>query len=107
MSKKIPDWTDLRNISMPDFKIDAADPNNLSDKVLPERESRRRILTHARLVGCEREMLILFAKADKMMRNCTNDAERGDMGKLYSIEVYKLLGAGGELFVNGELVSKG
>ena len=108
MSKKIlqPDWTDLRNISISDVKIDATDPNNLSNNVLSERESRQRILTHARLNGCEKEMMLLFSKADKMLRNCKNDQERQDMGKLFCIEVYTLLGKGGELYVNGELVMK-
>jgi hypothetical protein len=108
MSKSplLPDWTDLRNISMPDVKIDLTDPNNLSNKVLSEQESRRRILTHARIVGCERDMLLLFSKFDKLMRNCTNDKERADMSKLACVETYKLLGGGGELYVNNQLVCK-
>jgi hypothetical protein len=104
--KHTPDWTDLRNVSMPDYKIDATDPNNLSNKVLPERESRRRILTHARMAGCEKEMMLLFIKYDKLMRNCTNEAERRDMAKLANVDVYKLLGGGGELYVDGQLVCK-
>jgi hypothetical protein len=91
---------------MSDFKIDATNPDNLSSKVLPEQESRRRILTHARMVGCERDMLLLFAKYDKLMRNCGNDKERMDMSKLANVEVYRLLGGGGELYINGQLVCK-
>jgi hypothetical protein len=91
---------------MSDFKIDATNPDNLSSKVLPEQESRRKILTHARMVGCERDMLLLFAKYDKLMRNCGNDKERMDMSKLANVEVYRLLGGGGELYINGQLVCK-
>lgn len=96
----------IKNLSAPDYKLDASDPNNLSNKVLNERETRKRLLTHARLVGCEREMMLLFVKADKIMRNCTNAVERQDMGKLFATEVYQLLGGGGELYINGELVCK-
>lgn len=87
-------------------KIDATDINNLSAKVLPEQETRKRILGHARLRGCEREMLMLFAKYDKLLRNCTNEKERKDMGQLACVEVYRLLGGGGELYVNQQLVCK-
>jgi len=88
------------------YKIDASDPNNLSDKVLSERETRRRLLTHARMVGCEKDMLLIFAKYDKLMRNCTNEKERADISQLGAVEVYRLLGGGGELFINGQLVAK-
>ena len=88
------------------YKIDATDPKNLSDKVLPEHETRFRLLKHARLVGCEGDMKLLFEKYDKLLRNCTNEKERADIGKLGSYEVYRLLGGGGELFVNGELVAQ-
>ena len=89
-----------------DVVIDATDPNNLSSKVLPEQEARKRIMGHARLKGCERDMLLLFAKYDKLLRNCTNDKERNDISQLACVEVYRLLGAGGELYVNGQLVCK-
>lgn len=100
------DWSDIKGMAFPDVKIDATDEGNLSNKVLAERETRRRLLTHARLVGCEKDMMLLFAKYDKLMRNCTNDQERFDMSKLACVEVYKLLGGGGELYVNGQLVCK-
>lgn len=88
------------------YKIDASDPNNLSNKILDERETRRRLLTHAKLLGCEKDMLLLFAEADKLLRNCTNQEEREDIGELYVIKTYKLLGGGGELYINNALVCK-
>ena len=106
MSKDI-DKTFLRDLQgTSSTLIDATNTANLSDKVLEERESRKRLLNHARLVGCERDMLLLFAKYDKLMRNCSNDKERMDMSQLGCVEVYRLLGGGGELFVNGQLVMK-
>lgn len=86
------------------YKIDASDPNNLSDKILSEKETRCRLLTHAKLLGFEKDMLLLFAKADKLMKNCTNEKEKQDIGKLYSILVYRLLGGGGQLYIDGNLI---
>lgn len=97
----------LRDLPGEIIKTDATDPNNLSKKVLEERETRRRLLTHARMIGCEKDMLLLFAKYDKLMRNCTNNKEREDIAKLGAVETYRLLGGGGELYVDGQLVCKG
>lgn len=105
MSKNV-DKSFLRDVSGDINKIDASDPNNLSNKVLGEKETRRRLLTHARLVGCEKDMMLLFAKYDRLMKNCKNPQERADMAKLGCVEMYRLLGGGGELFVNGQLVDK-
>ena len=78
-----------------------------SDKILEERETRKKLLAHARLLGREREMLMCFAKYDKMLKNCTNKKEYEDMAKLGCYEMYQILGGGGELYVNGSLVAKG
>lgn len=99
------DKTFLRDVGSIE-KIDADNPDNLSQKVLQEKETRRRLLSHARLNGCERDMLLLFAKYDGLMRNCTNEKERDDIAKLGAVEVYKLLGGNGELYVDGQLVCK-
>lgn len=96
----------IRDLPGDIVKIDATDPNNVSNRVLEERETRKRLLTHAKMIGCERDMLLLFAKYDKLMRNCTNDRERADIAKLGAVETYQLLGGGGELYVDGQLVCK-
>jgi len=97
-------WSDIKSLAMPDVKIDATDPGNISKRIAGERETRKKLLTHARLVGCEKDMLLIFAKFDKLMRNCANEKERLDIGKLGAEAVYTLLGRGGQLFINGELV---
>lgn len=71
-----------------------------------ERIVRQKLLNHAKQIGCEQEMLSIFRKADKAMKNCTNEKERKDIGKLYAVMVYNLLGAGGELYIDGQLVVK-
>lgn len=101
------DKTFLRDMpSLGDFTINADDPSNLNNKIYDEKETRKRLLNHARMVGCEKEMMILFAQADKSMRNCTNEKEKSDMGKLFVVSVYRLLGGGGELYIDGQLACK-
>lgn len=90
---------------MNDLLIDATDPNNLSNKVMSEQETRRKILYHAKQVGCYGDMIQLFEKIDKLMRNCTNDQERKDIGKYGSYQVWVLLGRGGQLYIDGNLVA--
>lgn len=77
-----------------------------SNKVLSEKETRKSFLKHAKALGCEQQMLITFAKYDNILRNCTNEKERVDIAKLACLEVYKLIGGSGDLYVNGELVFK-
>lgn len=87
-------------------RIDLTDPNNLSDKVLDEKTSRRKWLARARAEGYEKDMLLLFAKYDRLMRLATSDKERADIAKLGVLEVWKLMGGGGELYADGQLVAK-
>jgi hypothetical protein len=79
---------------------------NLSNKVLPEAESRRRILKHAKQEGCLKEMMILLAKYDNLLRHCTNEKERNDISSIGVVEIWRLLGGGGELVIDGQIVCK-
>lgn len=105
--------------------IDSTNPDDLSSKITDEKETRKKFLTVARWAGREKDMLLLFVKFDKMLRNCNDEAKRKDISKVGAIEVYKLLGEcfsalknstalqipgldshKGELWVDGELVYK-
>jgi len=88
------------------FKIDGSNPDNLSNKVLSERETRKRMLKHARDIGCESDMVLLMDKYDRLLRNCTNKKERDDIAQVAIFAIYNLLGRGGELYVDGKLVYK-
>lgn len=106
--------------------IDSTNPDDVSKKVTSEKETRTKFLTVARWAGRERDMLLTFAKFDKLMRSCNDDDKKKDISKIGAIEVYKLLGecftslkssnaleipglnsSTGELWVDGELVYKG
>lgn len=93
----------IRDLSIGDFKLDASDPNNISKKVLDERETRKRFLTRARQIGREKEMLLLFAKYDGLLKRCNNAEERKGISELGAYEVGKLLEFD-ELVVNGMAV---
>ena len=100
------DKTFLRDVGGTVGKFDLTKAENLSNKVLKEQETRRRLLATAREKGCEKEMLILLDRTDSLLRNCTNEKERADIARLGVVEVYRLLGGGGELYVDGQLVCK-
>ena len=87
-------------------RIDLTDPLNLNNKVLDEQTSRRKWLTRARQEGYEKDMLLLFTKYDRLIRLATDPKEKTDIAKLGVLEVYKLMGGGGELYVDGQLVAK-
>ena len=80
------------------------DLNNFSDRALPEQETRRRILSWARQLGYEKDMLLLFAKFDKLLKNCTNEGERKDIAELGWAETLKLMGSYGTFFVDGKVI---
>ena len=103
--------------------IDSRNPDDLSKKVTDEKETRKKFLTVAKWAGRDKDMLLLFVKFDKMMRECNNEDKRKDISKVGAIEVYRLLGEcfaslknsnalqipgldshKGELWVDGELV---
>jgi hypothetical protein len=105
--------------------IDLSNPDELSSNVTSEKETRRKFLQVSKWAGRERDMLVLFAKYDRLMRETNDEAKRKDISKYGAIEVYKLLGECfaslksssalvipgldshmGELWVDGELVYK-
>lgn len=78
-------------------------------KIANERTYRANLLKQAREAGCEKELLQVFDKYDKLLRNCTNIQEKEQIGMLGVLEVSKLLdngnvGKGGCVIVNGQVV---
>ena len=112
-------------INSKNFQIDTTNPDDLSNKVTNEKETRKKMLTVSRWAGRERDMLMLFAKFDKLQKETTDPEKKKDIAKIGAVEVYKLLGDcfsslksngalaipgldshAGELWVDGELVYK-
>lgn len=74
--------------------------------IADERETRKKFFDMAREIGREGRLKLIFAKYDDLIRKCSNDGEREDMKKYAVYEVWKCLGGGGELYVDGKLVAK-
>jgi hypothetical protein len=109
--------------AMSKFKIDATNPDNISNKPTNEAETRKKFLTVAGWAGRHKDMLTLFYKFDKLRYEAKTEDQKKDIGKIGAIEVYRLLGdcfatlkangalvlpgvERGELWVDGELVYK-
>jgi hypothetical protein len=89
------------------FKLDEngqIDFNDYSDRVASERETRNKLLSWSRQLGYEKDMLLLFAKFDAMLKNCPNEDERKDIAKLGWAETLKLMGSYGTFLVDGQVV---
>jgi len=81
--------------------------NNPEVKVLDEKKTREKLIIFARKRGFEFDLIKIFNKYDNLLKNCTNEKERKDIGKLGAYEVYNLLNRSGDLYVDGQLVVKG
>jgi hypothetical protein len=112
-------------MSKNNLQMDTSNPDELSNRITSEYETRKKFLTVSKWAGRERDMLMLFAKFDKLQRETTDPDKQRDIAKFGATEVYKLLGecfaslknSGalvipgldshmGELWVDGELVYK-
>jgi len=71
-------------------------------KHLSEKETRENILRLAQSYGCAGDVLKIFEKYDKALKNCTNEVERKHMAHLGAIELHKLLDCYGALVVDGQ-----
>ena len=83
-----------------------------SQIITDEKTYRANLMKEARLIGCEKELVLLFAKFDGLLRNCTNQEERKNIGMLGILEISRLLdngnvGDGGSLIVNGQTIIAG
>lgn len=74
----------------------------MSKKVLSEKETRTNILRWAKIYGCDGDVLKIFDKYDKALKNCTNEIERRHIAHLGAVELHKLLDCHGALVVDGE-----
>lgn len=75
-------------------------------KIKSEAETRAGILKGARQLGCYNEVLEIFAKYDKLLAGCTNQAEREMIGLFGNQELHHLLSSTpGELQVGNKIIT--
>lgn len=82
--------------------------NKKKPDVLNEKEYRAKLITMAKRMGCERDLLEIFNKYDKLLRQCGNPKEQKALGALGVMEVSRLLdngwlGIGGTVTVDGQV----
>jgi hypothetical protein len=77
-----------------------------SNKILSEREYRKRILAIARTISkdAEKEVLLWFARADKARRTAKSENEWKAQREQLILELHKMLGRGGTLTIDGKIV---
>lgn len=85
--------------------------NTKMPKLMDEKTYRKHLIMEAQIKGCEKELLQIFEKYDRLLKFCKSHDERKHIGSLGVIEVHKLLddgnvGKGGSLIINGEVVIK-
>lgn len=73
-------------------------------KTVGEKETRKKLLAFAKANGFENDLLSLFKKYDLLLKNCTSEKERKDIGKMGAYEVFCLFNKGGDLYIDGQLV---
>jgi hypothetical protein len=70
-------------------------------KIFSEDMSRQRIMAIARELGCDQDLLQVFNRYDRLLRNCDNASERKSISLLGVAEVNKILGYTGSCTVGG------
>jgi hypothetical protein len=71
-------------------------------KIANEIQMRKGILATARAWGCEKDVLQIFERYDRILKNCTNPTERYQIGVMGSAEIHKFLGCRGPLIIDGQ-----
>lgn len=69
--------------------------------VLNEQETRQKLLGLASDLGFGPDLLKILNRYDNLLRNCTNELERQQIGVMANVEIHKLFGFRNALVVNG------
>jgi hypothetical protein len=64
-------------------------------KVFGEMESRQRLMAVATQMGCQEEVIQIFNRYDRLLRNCGNEIERKHISILGIAEISKVMGYSG------------
>lgn len=74
----------------------------MSKKPLSEYETRMKLFSLAKSLGCDKELKIIFQKYDKLLKNCSNQKEAKDIMILANVEVHKLFNFRNSLVLEGK-----
>jgi 5'-deoxynucleotidase YfbR-like HD superfamily hydrolase len=84
--------------------INLGEERKVNNKLIGEKETRANYLAYAKMLGCEKEFVQIRDKFDGLLRNCTNEQERKDIGKLGVVEINKLFAFYKQLYVDGNII---
>lgn len=68
---------------------------------LNETDTRTRLLSQARQLGCEIDLKQLFERYDKLLKNCADPIARRQISLMANVELHKLLDFRNPLVVQG------
>lgn len=71
------------------------------DIPVSEKETRQSIMAMAKKLGCEKDIIAIFDKYDRALKNCTNETERKHIAHTGIVELHKYFYCKGNLVVDG------
>lgn len=74
----------------------------ISEKPLSEQETRKKLFSLAKDLGCHIELKQIFNRYDTLLRTCPNQDERRQISVLANVEVHKLFNFRNSLVVAGK-----
>lgn len=74
------------------------------EKPLSEAETRAKLYSLARWLGCDVELRQIFDRYDRLMKNCTDPNEKKQMSVMANVEVHRLFNFRDALVVSGQMI---
>jgi len=71
-------------------------------KPLSEQETKNKLIQLAKQMGCLPEFLQITERYERLLRNCTNQAENQHISIMGNVEIHKLFNFRNALVVNGQ-----
>jgi hypothetical protein len=89
-------------IDLKSFIQNQINPNHSAGKnIKSEAETRKNLLNVAKMQGCDGELIELFNKYDRLLKECKNNIEAKHIKLLGISEIHRLLNVQGPLVING------
>lgn len=73
----------------------------MSNKPVSEQESRKKLFSLAKQLGCEEEFRKIMHRYDDLIKRCSNPVERKQMAVMGNVEIHRLFGFRDGLNIGG------
>lgn len=74
---------------------------------LTENETRKKYFEFAKSLGCDQDLIQIFNRYDRLLKNCTNVTEKHQIAIMANVEVHKLFSFINPLIVAGQEILSG